>query len=50
MIFQYVKESPSTQYLVITPSQLTVTDPDAHMIFVQNVRGHSEVKEVLNRG
>lgn len=49
MIFQYVKEAPSTQYLVITPSQLTVTDPTAHMIFVQNVRGHSEVKEVLNR-
>ncbi len=48
MIFQYVKEAPSTQYLVITPSQLTVTDPNAHMIFVQNVRGHSEVKEVLN--
>ncbi|MCL4436715.1 MAG: AAA family ATPase [Thaumarchaeota archaeon] len=49
MIFQYVKEAPLTQYLVITPSQLTVTDPTAHMIFVQNVRGHSEVKEVLNR-
>jgi chromosome segregation ATPase len=50
MIFQYVREAPSTQYLVITPSQLTVTDPGAHMIFVQNVRGRSEVKEVRNHG
>ncbi len=49
MIFQYVKEDSATQYLVITPSQITVTDPDAHLIFVQNVHGRSEVKEVKRR-
>ncbi len=50
MIFQYVKEDPATQYLVITPSQITVTDPGAHLVFVQNVHGRSEVKEVKRRG
>ncbi|MFQ6134795.1 MAG: hypothetical protein ACE5KU_03135, partial [Nitrososphaerales archaeon] len=50
MIFQYVREDPATQYLVITPSQITVTDPDAHLVFVQNVHGRSEVKEVKMRG
>ncbi len=46
MIFQYVKEEFATQYLVITPSQITVTDPEAHLVFVQKVQGRSEVKEV----
>ncbi len=50
MIFQYVKEDSAIQYLVITPSQITVTDPNAHLIFVQNVHGRSEVKEVKRRG
>ncbi len=50
MIFQYVKEDAATQYMVITPSQLTVTDAEAHMIFVQNVGGRSEVKEVAAHG
>jgi chromosome segregation ATPase len=34
------------QYLVITPSQLTFTGNDAHVITVQNVEGTSLIKEV----
>ncbi len=35
-----------TQCLLITPSQLTVSDPNVHVIVVQKTRGKSEVKEV----
>lgn len=34
------------QYLAITPSQLTFTDKNVHLITVQNVEGASLVKEV----
>ncbi len=36
----------NTQYLAITPSQLTFTDKDVHLITVQNVEGTSLIKEV----
>ncbi len=35
-----------TECLLITPSQLTVSDPDVHVIVVQKVQGHSEIREV----
>ena len=35
-----------TQYLAITPSQLTFTGQDVHLITVQNVEGASLIKEV----
>jgi len=35
-----------TQYLAITPSQLTFTGRDIHLITVQNVEGASLIKEV----
>ena len=35
-----------TQYLAITPSQLTFTGRDVHLITVQNVEGASLIKEV----
>ena len=35
-----------TQYLAITPSQLTFTGKDIHLITVQNVEGVSLIKEV----
>ncbi len=35
-----------SQYLAITPSQLTFTDKDIHLVMVQNVEGASLIKEV----
>jgi chromosome segregation ATPase len=35
-----------SQYLAITPSQLTFTDKDVHLIAVQNVEGNSLIKKV----
>ncbi len=34
------------QYLAITPSQVTFTGKDVHIITVQNVEGKSLIKEV----
>ncbi|MFC1487405.1 AAA family ATPase [Thermoproteota archaeon] len=36
-----------SQYLAITPSQLTFTGKDVHLITVQNVEGASLIKEVV---
>ena len=36
MIFSHADESGGSQYVVITPSQITVTDPKVHIITVQN--------------
>jgi chromosome segregation ATPase len=38
--------SLDSQYLAITPSQLTFTGKDVHLITVQNVEGSSLIKEV----
>jgi chromosome segregation ATPase len=45
LIISSVSNSAS-QYLAITPSQLTFTDKDVHLITVQNVEGSSLIKEV----
>jgi chromosome segregation ATPase len=37
----------NTQYLAITPSQLTFTGKEVHLITVQNVEGASLIKEVI---
>ncbi|MFQ5920636.1 MAG: AAA family ATPase [Nitrososphaerales archaeon] len=44
MIFSHMKSRPESQHIVITPSQLTVMDRDAHIVFVQNTYGRSSVK------
>jgi chromosome segregation ATPase len=36
----------NTQYLAITPSQLTFTGKEVHLVTVQNVEGASLIKEV----
>lgn len=45
MIFSHIRDRPESQYIVITPSQLTVMEKDVHLIFVQNVYGKSSIKE-----
>lgn len=45
MIFSHIRGRPESQYIVITPSQLTVMEKDVHLIFVQNVYGKSSIKE-----
>jgi chromosome segregation ATPase len=45
LIVSSVADSDS-QYLAITPSQLTFTGKDVHLITVQNVEGASLIKEV----
>jgi len=44
MIFSHIKARAESQYVMITPSQLTVMEKDAHLIFVQNVYGKSSTK------
>jgi chromosome segregation protein len=46
MILMQMKQHASSQYLVITPSVLTVFDRSAHVITVQAVHGSSEVREL----
>ncbi|MFI5404128.1 MAG: AAA family ATPase [Candidatus Gagatemarchaeaceae archaeon] len=46
MILSQMKQREASQYLVITPSILTVFDRSAHVIAVQAVHGASEVKEL----
>ncbi len=36
----------NSQYLIITPSQITFADRNIHVITVQNIEGSSRVKEV----
>ncbi|MCP8311569.1 MAG: AAA family ATPase [Candidatus Methylarchaceae archaeon HK02M1] len=45
-IVSTIKEKKDIQYLMITPSQITVIEKDVHIIVVQNVRGESEAKVV----
>jgi chromosome segregation ATPase len=45
MIFAAVRGT-SGQYLVITPSQLTVVEPQVHVLVVQNTFGKSAVQTV----
>jgi chromosome segregation ATPase len=46
MILSQMKQRESSQYIVITPSILTVFDKTAHVITVQAVHGPSEVREL----
>jgi chromosome segregation ATPase len=46
MIVSHMKDKQPSQYIVITPSILTIFDKTAHVITVQAVHGSSEVKEV----
>jgi structural maintenance of chromosomes protein 5 len=46
MILSQMKQRDASQYIVITPSILTVFDKSAHVITVQAVHGASEVKEL----
>jgi len=46
MILSQIKQREASQYLVITPSILTVFDKSAHVIAVQAVHGATEVKEL----
>ncbi|MBI3841371.1 MAG: AAA family ATPase [Thaumarchaeota archaeon] len=46
MILSQLKQREASQYLVITPSILTVFDRSAHVITVQAVHGSSEVREL----
>jgi chromosome segregation protein len=46
MILSQMKQREASQYIVITPSILTVFDKRAHVITVQAVHGSSEVKEL----
>jgi chromosome segregation protein len=45
-IVSTIRESKGVQYLMITPSQIAITEHDAHVIVVQSVQGKSEVKLV----
>jgi chromosome segregation ATPase len=46
MILSQMRQHAASQYLVITPSILTVFDKSAHVIAVQAVHGSSEVREL----
>jgi structural maintenance of chromosomes protein 5 len=46
MILSQMKQREASQYIVITPSILTVFDRSAHVITVQAVHGSTEVKEL----
>ena len=46
MILSQMKQREASQYIVITPSIITVFDRTAHVITVQAVHGPSEVREL----
>jgi len=46
LIVSSARELGETQYLAITPGQVTVPDTDVHVVVVQNVEGTSHVAEV----
>ncbi len=46
MILSQMRQKEASQYIVITPSILTVFDRSAHVITVQAVHGSSEVREL----
>jgi chromosome segregation ATPase len=46
LIVSSAREVGDTQYLAITPGQVTVPDADVHVVVVQNVEGTSVVAEV----
>ncbi|MCW4054453.1 MAG: AAA family ATPase [Candidatus Bathyarchaeota archaeon] len=46
MLLSIIKDA-ATQYIIITPSQITFAQEDANIITVQNVEGTSIVREVM---
>ncbi|MDV3278522.1 MAG: AAA family ATPase [Nitrososphaerales archaeon] len=46
MILAQMRQRDSSQYMVITPSIMTVFDKSAHVITVQAVHGASEIREL----
>jgi len=46
MLLKEIGRSKETQYVTITPGQITAVDGDIHVITVQNVSGRSEVMVV----
>jgi chromosome segregation protein len=46
LLYQEVRRSRETQYLTITPGQITNVDEAVHVITVQNLEGRSEVSVV----
>lgn len=43
MLFSFMNDNSDVQFIVITPSQLSVVGEYANIIFIQNVHGRSEV-------
>ncbi|RZN55992.1 MAG: hypothetical protein DSO09_00230 [Candidatus Methanomethylicota archaeon] len=43
MIFSFVNENPDVQFIVITPSQISIVNNLVNIILVQNTNGRSEV-------
>ncbi|MEM1573157.1 MAG: AAA family ATPase [Candidatus Methanomethylicaceae archaeon] len=46
MLFSFMSENPNVQFIVITPSQISIVSEFAHIIFVQIVHGKSEVVKI----
>src|SRR2546427_688943 len=46
LILAAAKATDSSQYIAITPGQVTIPEDDVHVIVVQNVEGSSMVKEL----
>lgn len=46
MLYKEIKGNGETQYLTITPSQITTLKGDVHVVTVQNIEGKSEIKVV----
>ncbi len=46
MILSQMRQRDTSQYIVITPSIITVLDRSAHVITVQAVHGASEINEL----
>lgn len=47
MLFSFMSENPNVQFVVITPSQISIISESANIIFVQIVHGKSEVVKVV---
>jgi chromosome segregation ATPase len=46
LIVASARELGETQYVAITPGQVTVPDTDVHVVVVQNVEGSSVISQV----
>ncbi|MCS7097691.1 MAG: AAA family ATPase [Candidatus Methanomethyliaceae archaeon] len=46
MLFSFVNENPNVQFIIITPSQMSIISESANIIFIQIVHGKSEVAKI----